>query len=169
MDFSLTSDASNKFPLLAEGHYTTTRFSVGWDKMYIKTNPVANPFIQCWTAGYLEGVLSHEEIYDYYNNIHVFFEGDESKIDKLFQFYKQLDVNIESKLNIEYFKTLDEKNYIKWLHIFCLRSQLEGLLKGYSSMYDGSKDDEKKKLSLLHFYFINSEGNFEDIKCNSLI
>jgi len=168
MEFSIGTFQSS-LPIVAEGHYSSSRFTVGWDKFYLKTYSAANPFIQCWSAGYLEGVLSHEEIYNYYNNIHVFFKGNNDAIDDIKNFYKNINENLSSKLNISYFKTLNENDYKKWLHFFCIKSQLEGLHAGYSSMIDvGSKDEQMKKLSLLDFYFINSEGNFSDIKGNKI-
>ena len=146
--------------LVAKAVYERTRFQTGWDKLYIKTFPDVNPLIQCYTTGFLEGVLSYKEIYSYYKNIHIFFYGEENYIGQIKNFYKTIDTNIKERIdtiNKNNFK--DEEEILHWSYITCLNAQINGLYKGYNSMADPDK-----QLDLWDFYFINSEGNFGDLK-----
>jgi hypothetical protein len=81
----------SSFHLTAKGQYQRTRYETGWDKLHIKTSSGVNPLLQCWAAGYIEGILSSEEIRSYHHNIQVFFMGQESlmKDIKNFQSYCQ--------------------------------------------------------------------------------
>jgi hypothetical protein len=149
--------------LVATGVYQRTRHETGWDKMNIKTFAGANPLIQCWIAGFMEGVLSSDEIWYYYQNIHVFFRRKPHLIDELKNFYSTIDAKLKMVINTEAFqklKDLDSENQTQhWAYITCLHSQIEGLHEGYNSIADPDK-----QLTLSDFYFINSEGNFNDLK-----
>jgi hypothetical protein len=156
---------------VAIGTYDRTRYQTGWDKLHIKTFSTANPLIQCWTSGFIEGVLSAEEIYFYYKNIHVFFHKDPEYIKDIKDFYAKIDMNIRTKISPSFFKKLQETiitdnkgeskqdQFTHWSYITCMHAQLNGLYQGYNTIAD--KD---KKLDILDFYFINSEGNFGDLK-----
>jgi len=146
--------------LVAKGVYDRTRYQTGWDKLKITTFPDANPIIQCYTAGLMEGILSFQEIYNYYHNIHVFFYGEENYIEDIKNFYKKIDTNIKKSINeIDSNKFNTDEDFLHWSYITCLNAQINGLHIGYNIMAD--KD---KSLDLYDFYFINSEGNFGDLK-----
>ena len=40
-----------------------------WDKLSVQTFNNANPYLQTYFAGYLEGRMTSEDIYNFYNNI----------------------------------------------------------------------------------------------------
>lgn len=149
--------------LIARAIYNKSRYQTGWDKLNLKTYPGVNPVIQCFMAGFLEGALTSEEIYYYYKNIHVFFHGETKYIEEIKAFYGKIDQNLRKSINTEAFEKLkdsaNENQTQQWAYIACLQAQLEGLHQGYNSVVDN-----EKKLSILDFYFINSEGNFGDLK-----
>jgi hypothetical protein len=146
--------------LVAKGVYDRTRYQTGWDKLGITTFSDVNPLIQCYTAGLLEGVLSYQEIYNYYHNIHVFFYGEENYIQDIKKFYKKIDTNIKKRVNeIDSNKFNSDDDFLHWSYITCLNAQINGLHTGYNMIADIDK-----ALDLYDFYFINSEGNFGDLK-----
>jgi hypothetical protein len=154
--------------LVAEGKYERTRYQTGWDNLLIKTYKTANPLIQCFISGYIEGILSAQEIHFYYKNIHVFFHGEEGTIKDIKNFYARVDQNIKKKISPENFEEMLRKaegskdehdSFNHWSYITCLHAQINGLHQGYNIMADSGQ-----KLDLLDFYFINSEGNYGDLK-----
>lgn len=145
--------------LAAQGEFQRTRYQTGWDKLNIKTYSEVNPLIQCWSAGFIEGLLSFKEISHYYHNIHIFFLNDEQSITKIKEFYRNVDKRIREKMELQNINNLSQQEFRKWTYTTCLHAQIEGLHAGYNTIAD-----EKEKLDLLDFYFINSEGNFDDLK-----
>jgi hypothetical protein len=163
LEITEEENLEQKANLIATGVYDRSRFQTGWDKLNIKTFSGANPLIQCWIAGYMEGVLSSDEIWHYYSNIHVFFKHKKNLITELKNFYASIDAKLKLAINTEAFeklKDLENENETQhWAYITCLNAQIDGLHKGYNTMAD-----EHKQLTVPDFYFINSEGNFNDLK-----
>lgn len=145
--------------LVAQGKYIKSRYKTGWDKLNIKTYKDSNPLVQCWVAGFIEGFLSAEEIGYYYSNIHVFFHNKEQYVKDIKNFYGKIDAKIREKVKPENLNKLPPHEFQQWSYITCLNAQLDGLHTGYNIAAD-----EDKQLELLDFYFINSEGNFMDLK-----
>jgi hypothetical protein len=149
--------------LIASGEYHRTRYQTGWDKFSIKTYEGSNPLIQCWASGLIEGILSYKEIYYYHNNIEVFFKGSKELIKDIKNFYDKIDANLRKHISEEAFEKLkdnpNENTVQHWSYITCFNAQINGLYTGYNKIAD-----EDKKLTLSDFYFINSEGNFGDLK-----
>ncbi len=162
-EIEFSTQEKKNLVLVAQGEYHRSRFLTGWDKLHIKTFSGANPIIQCWTAGFIEGLLSSKEIYYYYENIHVFFHGQKNVMDEIKKFYSKVDEKLKRVINEEAFEKLKntstENETLHWSYIACLHSQLNGLTEGYNLVAD-----KNKKLTLLDFYLINSEGNFGDLK-----
>jgi hypothetical protein len=105
----------------------------------------------------LEGLLSYEEIGFYHNNANVFFLGEEQYIADIKDFYGKIEKNIRKKISNDYVNTLSSDEVLKWSYLSCFHAQISGLHVGYNSVAD-------HKMDLLDFYFLNSEGNFEDLK-----
>ena len=59
--------------IIAIGLFQNLRFLNGWDDLHIKTNANINPIIQLYVAGYIEGVLTNNEINYHYNNMNFTF------------------------------------------------------------------------------------------------
>lgn len=163
IEYTTKHDKNLESNLIAYGKFKNTRYNTGWDKLRIKTfaNGVDNnPLMQCFSAGFIEGAISTKEIYYYYKNIHVFFKDDESYIEKIKNFFLIIDKNIAERIkDAENFHKLSESEIKDLAYISCLHAQINGLYEGYNSQ---AENDEK--LSLYDFYFINSEGNFGDLK-----
>jgi hypothetical protein len=149
-----------KGDLISYGKFQRTRYMEGWDKLRIKTYSTFNPLLQCYTAGFIEGALTAKEIYYYYKNLHIFFRGNQKEVDQIKNFYKIIDKNIQERIKGDNFDKLKENEFRNLAYISCLHAQINGLHKGYNSEIDNNDH----KLDLYDFYFINSEGNFGDIK-----
>ena len=48
---------------------TPTLASIGWDRLYIKSYSICSPVIQMWANGFLEGLLTSKEVFDFYDNL----------------------------------------------------------------------------------------------------
>jgi hypothetical protein len=157
--FIVTDDIKQGYEVVAEATFIRSRFQVGWDKLNIKTMDTHNPLLQCYAAGILEGTLTHEEINYYFNNARVFFMGEEDSMREIKDFYRRIDANIQAKIkNIESIKaSLSDYEFLRWSYIACLHAQINGLHIGFNNNSSTSRD-------LFDFYFLNSEGNFGDLK-----
>lgn len=171
----LTNTKEVNYKLIAKVNYIKSiNNSEGWNKLHIKTyndkEGVVNSLLQCYTAGYLEGFISFDDISNYFNNIHVFFRDySKESLDNLYKIYDLVYNSLIKKLESPEFlndlekKTQQEKE--QWNYYFCILMQLDGLVNGYNSnIEDNNIQNLKKKLSLLDFLLINSEGNYGDIK-----
>lgn len=133
----------------------------GWNMLKIKTfndeNGVSNSIVQCYTAGYIEGSLFHQEIYDYSNNIKYFFLNTSSEdINEVNSLYEQVFFNLIEKLEDLSSYSIDSN----MKYYACLFAQLNGLLIGYNES-TSSKDKELKLLDIIRLSF---SGNFGDFK-----
>lgn len=43
--------------------------TIGWDKIHVQTFKECPVVVQMWAAGYLEGLLTHKQTYDFYSNL----------------------------------------------------------------------------------------------------
>jgi len=163
LEFTSKLSKEHHHNLIAQGTYKKTRYIQGWDKLRIKThsNKNGNPLLQCYSAGFIEGAISTKEIFYYYNNIHVFFKGANKSIEDIKNFYSVIDQNIRERIKTENIQNanLSDADFKQLAYIACLHAQINGLAQGYNS-----QAEPENKLTLLDFYFINSEGNFGDLK-----
>lgn len=157
----IESSSKAKSKLLSKSEYSKKRFSTGWDELKINTYGTSNPLIQCWSAGFSEGLLTFEEISYYYNNIQVFFHENLKRADEIKGLYSKIHNKLENRIknfDLDDFSFETSTNSIKkWAYQACILAQLEGIKAGYNSISD-------KKLTIADFYFINAEGNFGDMK-----
>jgi hypothetical protein len=154
--FIIADSKKDGYSVVAEATYVRSRFEVGWDKLNIKTFESHNPILQCYAAGVLEGTLTHEEINYYFNNAKVFFMGEENTIHDIKDFYGKIDMNLKERINGSK-DGLSQTEILRLSYISCLHAQIVGLHAGFSKNSDTPRD-------LLDFYFLNSEGNFGDLK-----
>lgn len=163
MEFISKKNKENEKNLIAQGIYKKTRYAQGWDKLRLKTfsNSNGNPLLQCYSAGFIEGAISATEIFYYYTNIHIFFKKSKKSVDDIKYFYSVVNENLRERIKKENYqnKNFDDSEFKQLAYITCLLAQINGLYQGYNSQADSDK-----KLDLLDFYFINSEGNFGDLK-----
>ena len=146
---------NNENNLIAKGKYEKTRYKTGWDLFESKTYNNANPIIQLYSIGIIEGILSQEEIKDYMNNFRYALGGNE-KASQLKQWFKEADENIKRKIN-NINSEKDNKFDLKSLsYLACLHAQINGLYKGYNLK---SEEDD---VDIYELYLLNSEGNYDD-------
>ncbi len=146
---------NNENNLIAKGKYEKTRYKTGWDLFESKTYNNANPIIQLYSIGIIEGILSQEEIKDYMNNFRYALGGNEKAI-QLKQWFKEADENIKRKIN-NINSEKDNKFDLKSLsYLACLNAQINGLYKGYNLK---SEEDD---VDIYELYLLNSEGNYDD-------
>lgn len=146
---------NNENNLIAKGKYEKTRYKTGWDLFESKTYNNANPIIQLYSIGIIEGILSQEEIKDYMNNFRYALGGNEKAI-QLKQWFKEADENIKRKIN-NINSEKDNKFDLKSLsYLACLHAQINGLYKGYNLK---SEEDD---VDIYELYLLNSEGNYDD-------
>ena len=146
---------NNENNLIAKGKYEKTRYKTGWDLFESKTYNNANPIIQLYSIGIIEGILSQEEIKDYMNNFRYALGGNEKAI-QLKQWFKDADENIKRKIN-NINSEKDNKFDLKSLsYLACLHAQINGLYKGYNLK---SEEDD---VDIYELYLLNSEGNYDD-------
>lgn len=163
IEYKTDIDKDLESHMIAYGKFKRTRYQLGWDKLHIKTFASAennNPLMQCYSAGFIEGAISSREIYYYYTNIHIFFANSVKYIEEIKKFYAVIDKNIKERIkNKNNYKNLSDSEFTDLTYLACLNAQINGLHQGYNS-----QAEEDKKLDLYDFYFINSEGNFGDLK-----
>ena len=146
---------NNENNLIAKGKYEKTRYKTGWDLFESKTYNNANPIIQLYSIGIIEGILSQEEIKDYMNNFRYALGGNEKAI-QLKQWFKDADENIKRKIN-NINSEKDNKFDLKSLsYLACLHAQINGLYKGYNLK---SEEDD---VDIYELYLLNSEGNYDN-------
>ena len=146
---------NNENNLIAKGKYEKTRYKTGWDLFESKTYNNANPIIQLYSIGIIEGILSQEEIKDYMNNFRYALGGNEKAI-QLKQWFKEADENIKRKIN-NINSEKDNKFDLKSLsYLACLHAQINGLYKGYNLK---SEEDD---VDIYELYLLNSEGNYDN-------
>jgi hypothetical protein len=113
--------------------------------------------LQCWSAGYIEGVLTHEVIYDNYLNSRHIFNDNLKEIEDIKRFYSLIHENLSKKMTNDFFKSLNKEEYRKWAYIACIKAQLEGITAGYNKQ-------SSNKLAVEDFYYMNTQGNFNDVR-----
>lgn len=146
--------------ILSKGEFKNSRYSTGWDELRLKTYAGNNPLIQCWSAGFTEGLLTHKEITFYFNNVYVFFHEDKSQAEEIKGLYTKLHSILKKKIDTFDFNleiNSDSFTVKKWAYQACILAQLEGVKAGYNTISDN-------KLTIGDFYFMNSEGNFGDFQ-----
>lgn len=72
-------------------------------------------------------------------------------------FYSEVHQEMNKKLTLDFFKNLNQFELKKYGLAACIKAQLEGLTIGYNKI-------AKVKLSIEDFYYMNTQGNFNDLK-----
>lgn len=108
-----------------------------------------------YAAGYLEGYLTQEYIYDaYYNFVNSVLEGNEN-------ISKEAQKFVEEQLKwINQQIIYNNSNY--WKFVSDLLGQLKGMHEGYQFKVAESKKNNES-LDFFHFYYLTNMGDLEDI------
>lgn len=109
-----------------------------------------------YAAGYLEGYLTQEYIYDsYYNFVNSVLGGQENISLGAQNF-------VENQLTWIHKQIVLNQNSDYWKFVEGLMSQLKGMYEGYKEKIalSGKKDEY---LDFYHFYYLTNMGDLEDI------
>eukprot|EP00026_Physarum_polycephalum_P001877 Phypoly_transcript_01880.p1 GENE.Phypoly_transcript_01880~~Phypoly_transcript_01880.p1 ORF type:complete len:531 (+),score=96.77 Phypoly_transcript_01880:1380-2972(+) len=132
-------------------YYEDKITSTGWAFLNLKSNVEFSDYDQMYAAGYLEGSLTTDLIYNYYQNI---FAGEYNNTDLPEPVLNWLSQN--NAYMLQQIKENPSDPY--WVHIGLILTQLQGLLDGYNSVADSSK-----QMTFTQFMIINMDGDMADL------
>ncbi len=135
-------------------------FYVRWDKLSVETYKYANPFLQTYFAGYLEGRMTANDIYNFYNNIRVNNKPNAIDFENMRKFFKSVNIYISKKLSE--FPNMKKNDKEFWSKLILGYSQLKGLKNGYNFeiLRNGGKN---KTLEIEDFLIIQSDGEIPEL------
>ena len=107
---STNPNIENDEKIIAVAHYNASLDKIGWSKLYIQTNPEVDESILSYSAGYLEGVLTCHQILNFYNNLYNIHVNEEEKyLQKVLNFFSQIQEHIKYKTSKQYISSLKSK------------------------------------------------------------
>lgn len=140
---------------IAIAKYTLGLLTIGWDLLAIKTNKQFDDLIQAEAAGYIEGYLTRERIFNHWRNLQIKTWG---KIEN------KMPDNVKDFLNSQ--KNFVEESFHKnkddshIYNAYLLQKQFDGLINGYN---ENLIDDVTEKIEYLDFHTMSSFGDLFDI------
>lgn len=109
-----------------------------------------------YAAGYLEGYLTQEYIYDaYYNFVNSVLEGNEN-------ISREAQKFVEDQLKWINQQIIYNNNSSYWKFVSDLLGQLKGMHEGYRFKVSESQRINES-LDFFHFYYLTNMGDLEDI------
>lgn len=138
---------------MATGEFGDERNASGWARLTLQTNPVYEDDIAVYGAGYLEGVVTAEMIWEnWYNLVQSSFGG-------------VVPAALQSwfRSNLAWMQqqvSLYAASQPYWRHVELLLLQLRGIHQGYSSVFGNSTE---RALPFDAFILLNSDGDMEEI------
>jgi len=128
-----------------------TYLQCGWSYLSIETNGLYPDEVQAAGAGYLEGQITKDMIWDYWQNLNALFTTNPPLPSGLVGFLAQQQAYITKQVNAN-------PNDPYWQEIYLITAQLEGLKAGYNAVADPSK-----QLTSQDFAIINMDGDLEEL------
>ena len=119
---------------IAEVTYINDIETFGWGKLNVHTYNKSDEYTQSYCAGYLEGIVTYQEISNFYYNLYHNYLKESKLIDKIIAFLEL--VGKELMLNLSHIKR-DTSFYEYQLYLSF--QQLVGLYHGYNSMSKTNK------------------------------
>ena len=156
--------------LLAECYFHKTitnkgnnNFNIRWDKISINKYKEAKPYQQAFFAGYLEGRMTSEDIYNFYNNLKVNNAKSKPKsFQKLLEFFNEITNQLAKKVkNLKNLSSLEEKKY--WSQLVLAYTQLEGIYKGYTYEITKNNQYEQRKMTMADFLILQADGEVPEL------
>jgi hypothetical protein len=149
-DLSIRYNVRDLTKGVATAIYNATFFQTGWDILHLHTSSHFADKQQAYAAGYLEGVLTHERITTHYiNSLYVCFPSGKIP-DNVAKFLMDQQNWMEKQIS-QYAET---DHY--WHTAQLVFEQYKGLVDGYNSQ-------ASKKLTLLDFHVMASQGDLLEI------
>ena len=134
---------------LAHATYNSDLEKTGWDKLVITTNKKFEDDETSYAAGYLEGSLTANRIYNHYRNMKAFTWGNDSMPDLVKEYLRETREYIISQ-----HKSYPNDNY--WNLAYLIQRQFDGLIDGYNNQSFPNISPEE-------FHTISSTGDLFDI------
>lgn len=151
--------------LVAECNFNKVINEKGWDKLSIKTYKAVNAYQQAFLAGYLEGRMTAEDIFYFYNNLKVNHMKSQPKtFTKMLDFFTQVAEEFSKKIYKvkKEFNNYDYKEKKYWSRLILGYTQLEGLVKGYT--FEVSKNNQQDKLlTMADFLILQADGEVPEL------
>ena len=151
---------------VAEVFYNRVIDQKGWNKLSVKTHGLANAYEQAFFAGYLEGRVSSEDIFNFFNNLTINNENQKRKrFAHLLKFFDEVAKNLNIRIinSINGFDSFTPEGKKYWSRIILGFAQLEGLMKGYEFDIERRGEKKKKEISLSDFLLIQADGEIHEL------
>uniref|UniRef100_A0A1B6LIZ1 Phospholipase B-like n=1 Tax=Graphocephala atropunctata TaxID=36148 RepID=A0A1B6LIZ1_9HEMI len=139
---------------VARSMYNKTYLAIGWDSLDLETNPEVDDEEQAFFAGYLEGLETHQAIYDHYWNTVKSDCVNETELCQRVNFYLET--------NIEWIKGMIKQHAasdVYWKQVNLFYQQLIGILFGYNKVAPATEE-----LTMRDIMWINFSWDFGDVK-----
>jgi hypothetical protein len=140
---------------------------IGWSQLWVRAASMNHSDRDLeavmYAAGYAEGALTHHRLYQHYYNTYSTFYGNDTiapprvnsfLADNLDYLQSQIDLHKHEYNNV----SLNHRRY--WRMIGGVLAQIEGLTQGYN---DYCALSGHPPLSVLDLFFLNSDGDLEDL------
>eukprot|EP01132_Coremiostelium_polycephalum_P005003 gene5003-6229_t len=137
---------------IAQAAYTNQMMSTGWGYIAITTNPSFEDSIQASAAGYIEGYLSQEMIWQTWLNMYVNEYNNQPIPDVVLNWANDNIDYVNQQVN-------DNPSDPYWIHMSLIFTQLSSMADGYND----ATQDPNQKLSFLEFVLMNMDGDMGDI------
>jgi hypothetical protein len=154
LHFSSRLDHSSIHSAVAIGTFDATEPKIGWNILNVQTRAhAANDRDIAYAAGYVEGVLTAQQIYETsLNNMDSFFSSN-STPRAVVDFVHAHNNYVREQVA----KHADDKF---WVQMGLILAQLDGNVAGYQSVFG---PDSPQYLDSLAFWLLNLDGDLEDI------
>ncbi len=137
---------------IAEVTYINDIETFGWGKLNVHTYNKSDEYTQSYCAGYLEGIVTYQEISNFYYNLYNNYHKESKLIDKIIAFLELVSKELLSKLS----QITKDTSFYEY-QLYLSFQQLVGLYHGYNSM---SKDN---KLSIGKLLLIQSDSEIPEL------
>lgn len=137
---------------VAWGVFDDEIMKTGWGDLTIKTSSSHPDLVQAYAAGYLEGALTKERIWQMARVI------AHSHHDSVEPFFKQQESYLRQKMAAVNPTSKDVENAY-WHNIALVVTQLDGVLAGYNEHVPANQH-----ITMFHLWLMNSDGDIMDIE-----
>lgn len=145
---------------VACGTYKSSLETTGWDNLSITSYQgdleLYRDADKAKAMGYLEAYFTKDRIWNHYNNMKNYHFSDNK--------YEMFEVQKEFlQKNFKWMKDQAEAKHhtvVYWKHVHLILKQLEGLVVGYNHFQKGND----KKINLIDFQVMNTNGDLTEIK-----
>ena len=138
--------------LCSSARFTKSLDKIGWDRLYIKSYQSCSPVIQMWTNGFLEGLLTSKDVFNFFDNLVAMDSFSDPKIlENLNKFFETVEGHIRRKITNEKIKSYKDESLLFYTHIAFSQIQTDGMSVGINY-------NSKRKLSMNELFLINADG-----------